>query len=67
MDLWDRGEPVWCHDCGTYSFAPDWDDSEFGCGDVCPVCGSIFPAMGGPLAELPELAEAAASTRAVVW
>lgn len=43
-------DPVWCHDCGTYTFLDEWGDSSVGVADVCPKCGSVFPAVvGGPI------------------
>ena len=43
-------EPVWCHECGCYSFEDEWETSGFGFEkDICPLCGEVFPSMYGPL------------------
>lgn len=61
---------LWCHHCGTYSFAHEWGSRYTAC-DECPVCDELFPGFeGGPLdargATLDELI-AAAWNREVVW
>jgi len=67
-------DPVWCHHCGTYTFAHEWGDSgiDSPSWDVCPVCSEVFPCMDGPLAPWAsglnrERAVRAARTREVVW
>lgn len=37
-------EVVWCHHCGTFTFADEWGESPWALGpDICPVCDECFP------------------------
>ncbi len=47
-------DPVWCHDCGCWSFLDEWGQTPWGVEpDICPVCGSTFPAIAdGPMGDL---------------
>jgi len=39
-----RRYPVWCHDCGGWSFLDEWGEDGGGGFSVCPACGDLgFP------------------------
>ena len=69
-DVKEGYEPVWCHHCGTYSFAKEWTTSGLGFpNDTCPVCGDSYPGhMDGPLENEPRSRRlVAAINREEVW